>query len=230
MSIFGQPGSYSDILQRVFWSSLATGLGCTVVLAKASPAVGELVDSIQTEADLGPVKGLKVLYVLIPFVVALVSRIIKLHDRISDVARIRFIFDTQYMLFPLCRGAGVALTDARQASIRRNRVDAMYKTVYKYAGFEKPAIDTQRVRTAADNWGWFWVLTESSFLLAVSSIILAVLWAQPYMTGVLFVLLLVLILLLVQWRACVRSAKPQVDAILSDPGRKAAVQAYFSGL
>ena len=111
MKIFGQPADYSDILQRVFWCSFATGILCTVMLAKGSPGVQALIDSVGGEADVGPVKGIRVLYVLIPGVIAVFSRMIKLHDRISDVFRIRFRFDTRFFLYPLCEGVGLDLSD-----------------------------------------------------------------------------------------------------------------------
>ncbi|RKY06711.1 MAG: hypothetical protein DRP66_08255 [Planctomycetota bacterium] len=230
MKIIGQPADYSEILQRIFWFSIATGLFSTVMLAKASPAVQEFIDSITTKADLGPIKSIKVLYVLIPGAIAVVSRMIKLHDRISDLFRIRFCFDTRFFLFPLCQGSGVPLTAARKAMIRQTRNDSMYQTVYGYAGFKNPDIDDQLVRTSADNWGWFWVLVESSFLLLITVIIFACMQKWNYVTGFLCVILAEVALMLIQALACIRSAKPQVNAILSDPERKNTIRKYFNSL
>jgi hypothetical protein len=230
MKIIGQPADYSEILQRIFWFSIATGLFSTAMLAKTSPAVQTFLDSIATEADLGPIKSIKVLYLLIPSAIAVVSRMIKLHDRISDLFRIRLIFDLRFFLYPLCHGAGVPLTAAQKATVRKTRNDSMYQTVYKYAGLKNPDIDNQLVRTAADNWGWFWVLVESSFLLLVTVVIFACMQKWNYVTGFLLVVLVEMILLLIQWFACIRSAKPQVNAILNDPKRKSAIQQYFNSL
>lgn len=230
MKIFGQPDDYSDILQRIFYSSLATGLISTTMLAKASPAFQEFLDLISTQAELGPVKGIKVLHVLIPFAIALVSRMIKLHDRISDVFRIRVIFDTRFFLFPLCQGAGVDLTPARKSTICKNRDDSMYKTVYKYAGFKNPDIDEQLVRTAADNWGWFWVLVESSFLVSITVIIFACMRKWDYAIGFSCAFLIQMTLMVLQGAACIRSARPQRNAILNDAERKIEIRDYFQSL
>ncbi|MBN2297036.1 MAG: hypothetical protein JXM72_00495 [Deltaproteobacteria bacterium] len=230
MKIFGQPADYSEILQRVFWFSFATGILCTVMLAKGSPAVQALIDSVVTEADIGPIKGIKVLYVLIPGVIAVFSRVIKLHDRISDVLRIRFIFDTRYFLYPLCQGVGLELNDTRKAAIDKTRDDSMYQTVYKYAGFRDPMIDVQLVRTAADNWGWFWVLVESSFLFLTSAIIFACISKWNYMTVFIVVVMLEIVFILFQWLACIKSAAPQVQAILSGQDRSAFIRNYFERL
>jgi hypothetical protein len=155
MKIFGQPESYSDMLQRIFYTSVASGLICTVILSHASPAVKVFLDTVPTVANIGPLKGLKALYVLIPLAIGLISRIVRLHDKISVILRIRFLFDTRYLLFPLAELSGHNLTKNFKKAISKNRVDAMNSVFNIYAGFIDPVIDTQLVRTAADNWGWF---------------------------------------------------------------------------
>jgi len=230
MKIFGQSADYSEILQRVFWFSIGSGFVCTVILAKASPAVHSLIESISTNADLGPIKSVKVLYVMIPGAIAVVSRMIRLHDRISDFFKIRFTFDIKFFLYPLCQGAGVPLTDDLKAKIRKTRNDSMFQTVYKYAGFRNPVIDEQLVRTAADNWGWFWVLVESSFLFIVTAGIMVFLSKWNFVLFCLGVFLIEMILLIVQWFACKRSARRQVVEILKDHKRKTDIAMHFESL
>lgn len=230
MKIIGQPADYSEMLQRVFWFSVATGVISTFLLAQDSTEIRAVLDSVSTQVDFGPLKSIKILYVLIPAVIALFSRIIKLHDRISDIFRIRFIFDINFFLYPLCEGAGVSLTTKRKAAIKKSRDDAMYNTVYKYAGFKSPTIDDQLVRTAADNWGWFWVLVESIFLFGLTASIFLFRRQWPYVNGLLCVLLIECLLAWVLWRACVRNAKPQISAILSDQTRAAQIRNYYRAL
>lgn len=230
MKIFGQPESYSDILERVFYTSVAAGVVCTVILAQASPAVADILESVSTNAEIGPIKGVKALYVLIPLAVGLISRMLRLHDRISDVLRIRHRFDTRCILFPLAEQAGHELTAKLRRAISRNRVDAMYAVFYPYAGFKDPAIDTQLVRTAADNWGWFWVLTESSFLFGTTAVILSILGKITHLKICLGILLVQMCLLLVEWLACRRSARRQVAAIVADSSRRADIRAYFASI
>lgn len=121
MKIIGQPVSYSEILQRIFYTSVASGLVCTVLLAKASPTVKNLIDSVSTEVDIGPFKSMKALYVIIPLVIGIISRMLKLHDRISHIFGIRRLFDTQYILLPLAEGAGLGTLDRPQFA--KNVVD-----------------------------------------------------------------------------------------------------------
>jgi len=230
MKIFGQPTDYSEILQRVFYTSVASGLVCTVLVAKASPAVQNLIDCVSIEADLVFLKGIKALYVVIPLVIATLSRMLKLHDRISDIFRIRHRFDTRYILFPLAKGAGLKLTKHLQKKIRSNRVNCMYHTFYPYTGFKTPVIDEQLVRTSADNWGWFWVLIESCFLFVLTGGILGYLQRWNFLWICLIVALVEIILMLYMWFACRRGASRQVEAILEDPIRKINISHHFQAL
>jgi hypothetical protein len=230
VKIFGQPGDYSEILQRILYTSIATGLACTVALAKASPLLQELVNSVDTAADIAFIKNIPILYVLIPMLIGVLSRLLKLHDKISDIFRIRYLFDTRCLLFPLAKGAGLALTEDLKKKICQDRVDSMYAVFYPFAAFKKPIIDEQLVRTAADNWGWFWVLVESSFLIIVTTATLAYMQKPAYVFWCLVVLLLEFVLMLAYWLSCQKGGERQVKAILSDTGRKKTIAKYFRSL
>jgi hypothetical protein len=199
-------------------------------LAQASPAVSFFIDSISTKADLGSIKDLKASLVLIPFGIGLLSRIIRLHDKISDLLRIRFFFDTRHILYPLAHLTKVTLTKNLKKIIGRNRDDTMRIVFYKYASFINPIIDTQLVRTAADNWGWFWSLLESFFLFSITTIILWMLDNKFYVKVCLVILLIEFCLLLLEWFECKKSAKRQVEAITADIDRSIDISTYFSSL
>lgn len=228
MKIIGQPDSYSEILERVFVTTLASGVVCTALLAHASPAFRNFLDSMSTTADVGPLKGIKALYVVIPLAVAVASRAIRLHDRISDILRLRQRFDTHHILFPMADRTGFTLTKNFKERLAAERKPAMYAVFYPYAGFTNSVIDRQLVRTAADNWGWFWVAIEAVFVGLMTLVTLAVLtqWSHVAWLGVALVVLLAFIIF--QWFLCRRSAAHQVEAILEDPNRKQAVRAYFA--
>jgi hypothetical protein len=230
MTIIRRPESYDDTLERIFWCSLGTGCVCTYLLASAWPSLRALIESVKGEAEIGPVNGLPTMLVFIPLVFALVSRMVCLHEWISRVLRIRATFDNKSILFPLCQRSGVALSGALMKEIKHRRDLAMSEVFYKYASFTDPKIDTHLVRTAADRWGWFWVLTESSFLLSATLLVLYF-WPGRISPDVLLcALLLEFLLMLYFLRACISSAGSQVGAILAEPERKRAVSDYFSSL
>ena len=220
MKIFGQPESYSDMLERIFCFTLGTGFICVFWLSASSPAVKDILDSISMETDIGFVKGVKALYVIIPLIVAVLSRVIRLHDKISDILSIRQRFDTKYILIPMAHKVGSA---ARSGVIKNNRDDMMYKGFYPYAGFKEPVIDAQLVRSALDNWGRFWVELEAVCLLFITMIIFLMI-DKSTQCFVSFVIGLVLIALcFFQYRVCISSATSEINAILDDDNRKKAI-------
>lgn len=230
MKIFGQPSDYSEMLERVFFMSIVSGFVCTVLLAIASPTFHRFIDSFRFKGEIGFIKGVSALYYAIPFFIVFVIRVLKLHNRISDVFKIRFYFDTEYLLFPLAQGSGILLSPELKNKIRRARGKAMGKVFYPYASFIDPVIDKQLVRTAADNWGWFWVFVESIVIFGGTSVVLAMLqtWRVLIICG--FVILLEFIFLRILWSDCKRSANRQIEAILEDCGREKDISQYFLSL
>ncbi len=230
MKIIGQPESYSDMLERIFSTTLVSGLLCTVILAQASPAFHALIRSVSTQADIGPIKNIKAFYILIPLGVAFFTRVILLHDKLSDILRLRHRFDTRYILAPMAGNAGLKLTAKFKKRLEAERHPAMYAVFYKYAGFKNPAIDAQLVRTALDSWGWFWAALEAAFLLFVTLLVLALIrqWYPLLLVSV--GILLLVFFMRYQWSVCRDGARQQVNAILQDPARTDEVRTYFAKL
>lgn len=230
MKFIGQPADYSEILQRVFLSSVATGIGCVLLIANASQPIKDFLDSIPLKVDYGQLKDIQVLYVFIPFLIALFSRQIKLHDKISNIFQIRYRFDTRNILFPIAKIVGIDLTEEVRRKIQLHRIRLMYNVFYLYAGFKKPIIDEQLVRTAADNWGWLWSLVESSFLLIVTAIILGSMKRWDLVMWTIIVILVWFLFMFYHWVNCKRGGHRQVEAILADPNRKSSILSYFQDL
>jgi hypothetical protein len=230
MKIIGQPESYSDMLERIFSTTLISGILCTLLLAQASPAFHALIQSVSTQADLGPIKNLKAFYILIPLGVAFIARVILLHDKISDMLRLRHRFDTRYILFPMAERVGFKLTAKFKKRLEPEREPAMYAVFYPFAGFKDPAIDAQLVRTALDRWGWFWAALEAAFLLFVTLLVLASIrqWYHLLLIGI--GILLLVAFMKYQWSVCCEGARQQIEAILQDPSRMERVRSYFAKL
>ena len=228
MTLIGQPESYSDVLTRVFVASLTTGILCTFALASASPPVQAFLDGFKPEAEIGILKGVKALYVLIPMAVALASRAVLLHDKISNVFGIRERFDLNYILRPLAEGVDLLPTAENGWNyIEGNRKRAMARTFYPYCSFLEPKIDKQLVRTAADRWAWFWSAVEPQAILGLAGIGFIAVGAWEYLLIVaLFSVALLLIArsLLPKLRS---SAQAQVDEILHNGAWRAEVRRVF---
>ncbi|HYD48266.1 MAG TPA: toll/interleukin-1 receptor domain-containing protein [Terriglobales bacterium] len=230
MKLIGQPETYSDILERVFVTTLLAGFVCTAVLGAFSPQVAAFLNSIDTEAELGLIKNLKVLYVAVPLLVAMSSRLIKLHDRVSDILRLRYTIDTRWILIPLAEGVGVNPDPAQRDAIRENRRNLMYSVFYPYVSLPDSVIDRQRVRSALDNLGWLWVFIEASVVCILSTLIAYYIGAH----GAVEVIALLSVLATVGgvgfWLACMRTTTAEVDAILIDNGRRGEIRGHFECL
>jgi hypothetical protein len=228
MKVIAQPESYSDMLERVFTTTVASGIICTLIIASASPTLKTLIDSVKIEAEIGPVKGMPLLVVFVPITIGMVLRIVYFHDWISNRLRIRFTFDTRYILLPMAQLSGHKLDENMEQRIRSARESAMHRVFYPYADCAEPTIDRQLVRTALDNWGWFWAEIESGLLFTITAIIVWVMERKGQFWICLASLLAITFLLLITWFACRRSADRQVRAIIDDPQRKTDIQAYFA--
>jgi hypothetical protein len=228
MKVIGQPESYSEMLERIFVTTLVTGFLCTVSLAQASPSVHELINRVSANADIGPVKGVKALYVLIPLGIAVIARAILLHDKISDVLRIRRRFDVPHILVPMAGRLGFPLGDSLFERLKTARINAMYAVFYPYAGFADPAIDRQLVRTALDTWGWFWSALEAVFLIVITGIVFLIIGSWKRWLVTLLILVPLILFLFYQWSVCKRTASAEVDAILQDGERAEKVRSYFA--
>ncbi|MBI1822328.1 MAG: hypothetical protein HY036_02125 [Nitrospirae bacterium] len=228
MKLIGQSESYSEILERVFVTTLAVGFFCTILLANADSTFHDLLETISTKVDFGPLKDIKVLYVVVPLVLAGISRLILLHDKISNILGLRKRFDTNHILFPMADQSGYTLTDAFKQRLTANRKEAMSDIFYRYASFINPVIDRQLVRTAADNWGWLWSAVEASFVCLVTLSILTLLeiWSYAMMLGGSICILIGFIFF--QWFQCRKGAVRQVRVIMEDSDRKQAIHSYFT--
>jgi hypothetical protein len=61
VKIIAQPENYSDMLERIFAMTMVSGVLCTIILANGSDTFRSLMESIKSEADIGPIKNIKAL-------------------------------------------------------------------------------------------------------------------------------------------------------------------------
>ena len=228
--MIGQPRNYSDMLKRIFWGSLIVGLASTTLLSFQSPDVEAFVNLSAEEWNLGPFK-LPILFVLVPAGVAIVARVITLHDFISHVFTIRKRFDVAHILVPLATEVGIKVNDCFRKTLKDNRDELMGTTFYEYVpDADSAKINPQLVVSALDRWGWFWCCVEPIPILILASIVawylVEVSAVIPYLiASILFALSAVAI-----WPSCVRAARIQIKAIASDQDRRQKIRGIFDAL
>ena len=157
-------------------------------------------------------------------------RILKLHDRISDAFQIRRSFDVFHILLPLALGAGVSLDPLQVETVIQKRPQLMRAAFYAYATSTNPQIDRHEITMALDQWSWYWACLEGAFAAGVGAIVFAT--QAGFRTA--FILSVVIAALLTVSRplysSCTRHALSQVEAILTDPVRTAAIAREFRAI
>ena len=230
MIIFGQPESYSDILNRIFAATLIVGIICTFILAQVFPPFHALLESWSAETSIVMLQGVKALYIFIPFFVAILSRILRLHNMISDLIGIRRNFDLKFILKPLAEGVGFPTGGEKWKKIKQSRKVAMTRTFYKYASFEDPKIDVQLVRKAADRWSWFWCAVEPLIIWVMTGAILVLVGGWQQFIWVMSAIILFILLAFYNWDQLEEGAKEQVAEILNNTNWKVEVSSALDGI
>ena len=211
-------------------SSLIVGFICTLSLAYISPTINDFIHFSSKRWDLGPIT-LPIVAVVIPFFVAIISRMITLHNVISNLFMVRVKFDESQILLPLAKGVNQKIDPDFLKKIRKKRYELMRDTFYKYApNVDNSVINAQLVATALDRWAWFWSFIEPTIILLLSAIIawwqISFKYSLLYF-GVTIVFILVAIFI---YSSCKRAAKYEVDDILNDNNRKTEIKGVFNAL
>jgi len=229
--LFGAVQNYPQMLRKIAVFTFLSSCLAVYVLRHQFDVVGK---SLAPYSNKIPFLDFSVpLGTFVPaFVVALVFRICKLHDRLSDLFGIRQRFDTEYILRPLAAQSGVTPEKVDSPKIAKARRDLMSKTFYKYASStpERSTIDTHYVTMALDQWSWFWIILESLTVASIVGIMLLITWKWIALLWVLGFMLVAGLLLWPIWRGCKVYAKQEVDQILADAKRKAEIAEVFDAL
>jgi uncharacterized membrane protein len=220
---FDRPTNYGEMLNKIGFFTFLTGVALALAVSNFSPAVKGVLGSSHTEVELLSIK-IPLGYVIPAALFALIARIVRLHDRISDLFGIREKFDLRRILVPLCQKLGVRVDEPLISEFRARRGPVMGRFFYRYASFEDPQISKALVLGAIDLWTWYWILLEMICLLMISAVVLSFV-GVPWFAATMYAATIAGILLFLTYdRFCGKRAEEQVEEILSDPARAAAIQ------
>lgn len=238
--IFGAVTNYPEMLNKISVSTFIYAILATANLRGEiqgfDSLLTEKVESIQAFRDLKlTVLGAKfgVGTVLPPLVFAILARIFKMHDRISDVFRIRYRFDvTSSILIPLAIGSCNHVYLDLIEKINRNRNDLMPKVFYKFASSTpgRAQIDEHLIIMALDMWSWYWIILEMVTVNIIVTVILVISGLTNWISFLFIITMLELCLIYIIKIRAERYAMAQVKEILSDSGRRAMVETEFDAL
>jgi uncharacterized membrane protein len=220
---FDRPTDYGEMLNKIGFFTFLTGVVLAIAVASFSPAVKGILGSSHTEVELLSIK-IPLGYVVPAALFALLARVVRLHDRISDLFGIREKFDLRRILLPLCEELGLKVDTALISEFRANRGAVMGRFFYRYASFDDPQISKALVLGAIDLWTWYWILVEIICLIAISAVVLSFI-GTPWFAGVMYVAAILGIWLFSTYdRFCGKRAEAQVKEIVSDPTRAQAIR------
>ena len=228
---FATVESYAMMLRRIAMFAFSWALLAMILLRSQITSLDQALDAFSIPM---PLIGLELpMGTVVPaFLYALVSLVFKLHDRISDLFRIREEFDFRSILLPEALASGAVVPMDKIPMLISDRNPLMTKVFYKYASSTpgQAAIDPHYITMALDQWGWYWVALEAAVVAGITSIILAV-YGKLLPAYLLICLVLACIVLLrILRRKCSHYASEEVEQILMDTDRKHEVKTEFDAL
>ncbi|MDH2337020.1 hypothetical protein [Clostridium perfringens] len=228
--IFNVSKSYDDMLNKIGMCTWGFLVGGWYLILLSFPEFNNLVnDLINSFFEISsPIKifgfTLPITFV-IPTFIALIFRIIKLHDKVSNIFKIRLKYDLEYIILPLAEGVGVSIISFNK--IKENRSELMNNIFYRYASYASPKIDSHLINMALDTLCWYWIVLEG----VVVTIITLSLCLFSNKLGIIRFLIIVLIFLIFSYnglkKSCIRKTKSEIKAILEDNERKKYIKELF---
>jgi hypothetical protein len=224
---------YPSMLNRIFWFTTAAGIIAVWLLRLHIEGLNTLLSQIDFTLQFGGDKVLPIPggYLLPALAIGLITRVYRLHARVSDWLGIRECFDIDVIIAELADRLGIDLTCVSEEQVSENRHRIMRKAFYTFASPSQPQIDTQLVLQALDAWSWFWIGVEAALVFTLSGFVLVA--AGQYQVGIAVVagtMAVSAIALPLMRSQCERYAVAEVRAIVSDPLRASIAREAFDEL
>jgi hypothetical protein len=224
---------YQSMLNRIFWFTTASALGAVWLLRVYIPGLDALLHQVDFTVEFSgdkivPIPGG---YLLPALAAGILTRIYRLHARISDWLGIRECFDIDIIIGELAAQLGIDLTFVSHEQLAQQRHAIMRKAFYPFVSGPQPAVDPQLVQQALDAWSWFWIGVEATFIYILAA--LGLIAGGVYEAGLLTMgvtYLLAAMGLPAMRGQCRRYAVAQVRAIVADPARVETVRKAFAEL
>lgn len=226
--------NYAEMLRKLSTSMLFVAAACVWLLRLKVPTIDNVLKNIDyiTPDKIAMFASVKIPFgtFLPAFLCALISEVFKLHDRISDLFRIRKKFDLRWILIPsaLLSGSRLSFSQFKKIKIERERL--MGEVFYEFASSTSPKIDSHTIIQALTAWSWYWLCAETVVIIFLTAAIFS--YFQFFFETVLLLCGVFLLFLLMQWlwRECSNYADSQIRQILSDSNRKRIVSRVFNAL
>lgn len=228
MWLFDTPKNYPEMLKKIAWTMFfVVAIGLFVIShisTDLANIMSEISFGVQYESS-----GIKIYisYLYIPLIFALLENIIKIHNKISDLLKIRYRFDKNVIIkksLELCNKTN-KLTLINQS----NRVKIMSNIFYKYAGYANPSIDVHLIYMALGTWSWYWIFLDTFLATSILGILyLAISFSWISLITISIILFFILIIMRLIYCSCKKHAIREVCSIFDDEHRKHEICCYLS--
>jgi len=224
---------YPSMLNRIFWFTTATGVVAVWMLRLHISGLDTLLSRIDFTLQFGGDKVLPIPggYLLPALAIGLITRVYRLHARVSDWLGIRECFDIDVIIAELADRLGIDLSCVSEEQVQEHRHRIMRKAFYAFASPSQPQIDSQLVLQALDAWSWFWIGVEAALVFTLNGFVLVA--AAQYQTGIAVItgtMAVSAIALPLMRSQCERYAVAEVRAIVADPLRASITREAFDDL
>jgi len=226
---FSTPTTYAQMLKKLAGLAFYEVFLITFLLRSIPQVDGALesVESLIPHSTMYNLGGLA-----IALLVALLSHIVHLHDRISDLIGIRRRFDRNHILIPLAELVGVKITPQRREAMAQNRDRLMREVFYKYASSraENPLVDKHDIEHALAQWAWLWAFVEGTVFFSIGAAVALVFGGSRLGVWLLAVALAFVAIAFALSFRLPRYARAEIEAIAADNSARRHVRASFDAL
>lgn len=223
---FGAVADYPASLNKIATGTFFAVLGGVLLIGWRIPAAHRLMSSLPVMITIGD-WSVPLAAAIIALCIAVITRSLKWHDRISDIFEIRQQFDVSVILLPLAVGVGAQLSPVQLSRLKASRRDVMRSVFYHYTEEQNPILTARSVTMALDQWSWYWIVAEVTSVALVTAVVLLGFGdANSGALLLLFVLAAMLLLQLIR-NQCNQYAAGQVATLLADQAAAAAIRQEF---
>ncbi len=225
--LFVSPQSYREMLNKIAWGLFWAVLIEIFILSQFNPDIANLLKNNSFGIIYEKV-GIKIYiaYFYIPILFAIIENIIKLHDKISDVFKIRYNFDKDIIITLFFKNLNLMLLYEKINSGNRDKI--MTDIFYRYAGYGNPVIDRHLIDMALGTWCWYWIILDSTFVTIIfASVSICFGFAVNILIDYFLIILIMFFVMDYIKKDAKKYAIEEVNAILSDSDREKIIKDYL---
>ncbi|RTE66125.1 hypothetical protein EH243_08370 [Amphritea opalescens] len=227
-NFFKTVNTYGAMLNKLATANFFVWLIVFYFITTQSISLNEIASRFTLDVSISGFK-IPVGFLVPPLVLAVLFRIIKLHDRISDIFGLRAFYDWEYVLKPI---KDAVESNLDKKTVMSNRGRLMSKVFYKYASSrdDNPIVDKHLIEMVLDQLTWYWMIIESSFIVFCVFCILLYLEAFEHALVVFYFGLGLVVFSKVLQGSCSKYTIQEVEVILDSAPRKREIKEQFDAL